>query len=251
MPEGPSIVIAVEELAKLKNKVVVDVYGNTKTDKERLLGKKILDIFSYGKYLNFQFKDFAMRIHFMLFGSYRVNDQRADREPRLTIAVKGNYANFYSSSIKFFETKNIRAEYNFATDIMSPLWDKKIVINKIKQLRNETLDDILMDQEIFTGVGNIIKNEVLFRQRLLPSTKVGDISSQKLSKFVDEARAYSLLFYELKKKYILKKSYQIYRKSSCPICGGKVTHMKTGKKQRMSHFCSRQASVNHSAKHTD
>lgn len=239
MPEGPSIVIAAEELAALKNKVIHAVAGNTKKfDCTRLKGKKIRDIFSYGKYLNFQLNDFAFRIHFMLFGSYRVNDQREGREPRLSIRVKNNYFNFYSCSITLFETKNIREMYNFETDIMSDLWSKAAVIKKIKQLPSSTtLDDILMDQEIFTGVGNIIKNEVLWRRRLLPSTALKDVTPRALGAFVADTRKYSLLFYELKKKYMLKKSYQIYRQSACHVCGTKVIHKNTGKKDRMSHFC--------------
>ncbi len=88
MPEGPSIVIVAEELAGFKKKVILKVLGNTKTDKDRLVGQKILGIFSYGKYLNFQFKDFGFRIHFMLFGSYRVNEEREDKAPRLRIQFK-------------------------------------------------------------------------------------------------------------------------------------------------------------------
>jgi len=238
MPEGPTILIMAEELQILKNKVILDVAGNTKLDKDRLLGKKILDIFSYGKYANFQLSKFGFRIHLMMFGSYLINEDKGWMTPRLMVKIKDNYVNFYSCAIKFFETDDMRAMYDYSTDIMSKKWDKKVVMAKIKEQHPTTsIDDILMDQTVFTGVGNIIKNEILFQKRLLPSTLLKEISPRKLSSLVDATRAFALLFYELKKKYILKKNLQIYRKKECPVCGGKVTHIQTGKRKRISHFC--------------
>ncbi|HRO68823.1 MAG TPA: hypothetical protein PK951_00545 [Chitinophagaceae bacterium] len=39
--------------------------------------------------------------------------------------------------------------------------------------------DALLDQEIFSGVGNIIKNEVLYRIRVHPESLIGDIPLKK------------------------------------------------------------------------
>ena len=38
--------------------------------KKDLVEKTILDIFSWGKHLVFQFDNFALRVHFMLYGSF-------------------------------------------------------------------------------------------------------------------------------------------------------------------------------------
>jgi endonuclease-8 len=238
MPEGPSLVIAVEELADFVGKEIVSSTGNTTQPKERLVGEVIRDIFSYGKYLNFQFDEFALRIHFMLWGSYRVNEERENRKPRLTLTLEdGNVVNFYACSVKLFDNPDIRSDYDFRTDIMSPLWNKRYVMKLARQSSNETVDDLLMDQQLFTGVGNIIKNEVLWRQHLLPDHKVADLSPRKLSALVQEARDYSQQFYEWKKQYVLRKNYRIYRQGTCPLCKGKVTRRKTGKRERLSHWC--------------
>ncbi len=45
---------------------------------------------------------------------------------------------------------------------------------------------------MFAGVGNIIKNEVLFRIRVHPCSKVGALPPAKLPKMVEEARIYNL-----------------------------------------------------------
>lgn len=68
--EGPSLRLAVDWLAPFVGKVILEVDGNTRFGKERLSEKAILYIFSWGKHLIFQFDDFAVRVHFMLYGSF-------------------------------------------------------------------------------------------------------------------------------------------------------------------------------------
>jgi endonuclease-8 len=238
MPEGPSLVIAVEELEKFRGQRIAAVEGNSKAGIQRLAGETLREIFSYGKRLNFQFDAFALRIHFMLWGSYRVDEPRENREPRLVMRFRNGTIYMYACAVQFVETAALHAEYDFRTDIMSPQWDRRYVTGLVRLLpAGTTVDDVLMNQEIFTGVGNIIKNEVLWRQRLLPSHPIGELTSRKLSLLVGDAREFSRLFYEWKKVYELKKHYQIYRKGVCPRCGGKVVHRKTGRGQRLSHFC--------------
>ena len=237
MPEGPSLVIIAKELKDFKKQKILAVSGNTKVAKERLKGEVIKDIFSYGKYLNFQMEDFALRIHFMLFGSYRIDEEREGMPVRLQLKIKGHMANFYNCSVQLHETPRIKAQYDFRTDIMSPKWDTEHVLSLMQDAQEETVDDVLMDQGIFTGVGNIIKNEVLFRLKMSPSTVLGSLSKKRQQELALDAREYSKLFYKWKKKYVLRKHYQIYRKGACPICGTKVVHEKTGKRERMSHYC--------------
>ena len=76
--EGPSLRIAAEILAPLIGKKIIQVEGNSRIGKERLAGQQIEDIFSWGKHLVFQFSGFALRIHFMLYGSYEaiINDKK-------------------------------------------------------------------------------------------------------------------------------------------------------------------------------
>ena len=82
MPEGPSIVILKGAVAAFKGKKIIEVSGNTSIDKERLLNKKIVDFKSWGKHFLICFKGFTVRIHFLLFGSYMINETK-DRPIRL------------------------------------------------------------------------------------------------------------------------------------------------------------------------
>nr|MBA4141035.1 endonuclease [Segetibacter sp.] len=68
MPEGPSNVILKELVQSFKGKKVLEVDGNSKQDIQRIAGKKVIDFKSWGKHFLICFKNFSVRIHFMLFG---------------------------------------------------------------------------------------------------------------------------------------------------------------------------------------
>jgi endonuclease-8 len=120
---------------------------------------------------------------------------------------------------------------------MSPKWSTPKAVRAVRALGNSMVCDVLMDQTIFAGVGNIIKNEVLFRQLLHPETRVEQLTPKQVRSLVADTRAYCLLFYKWKKANVLKRNWQIMRKRNCPICGGPVTKKPTGKLQRLSHWC--------------
>src|ERR1700745_338933 len=102
MPEGPSIVILKELVQPFRGKRILNVEGNSKLDIQRMSGEKILDFKSWGKHFLICFKRFTVRIHFMLFGSYRINEQK-DAAPRLRLIFKNGDLNFYACSVKFIE----------------------------------------------------------------------------------------------------------------------------------------------------
>ncbi len=234
--EGPSLVILCEELRGFVNKKITDVGGNSKEDILSLHGKKISTIKSWGKHLIIQAGSIALRIHFLLYGSYRINEVRDGMSPRLSLIFKNGEVNFYNCSVKFIEG-NVDAIYNWATDIMSPEWDENVVIKKIKKEKESMVCDVLMNQEIFTGVGNIIKNEVLFNLHMHPDALIKNLSTKQLKNLAEEARSYSFKFYEWKRIYELRKHYQVYKQRICPRCEIPLLIKKTGLKERRSYFC--------------
>jgi endonuclease VIII len=243
--EGPSLYLAANQLKGFRGKTVLSVTGNSKIEKERMLNKKVKNIFSWGKHLVIQFDDFALRTHFLLFGAFEasVNNstltggyQRA-YTPRLQLDFENGTIKLFSCSVKFLETKNAKASYDFTIDIMSPKWNADKAFEALSSRPGVEIADVLLDQEIFAGVGNIIKNEVLWRVRIHPETKVKDIPPSELKELIAETRKFSLLFYKWRKVFLLRKHLDIYQKSICPRCGAKVKREKTGKRNRISHFC--------------
>jgi endonuclease VIII len=243
--EGPSLYLAARQLKPFQGKTVLSVSGNTKIEKERILEKKVRNIFSWGKHLVIQFEDFALRTHFLLFGAFEAEvngstltgDYRRSYTPRLQLDFENGTIKMFNCSVKFLETRNAKADYDFTVDIMSPKWDSDQAFATILAKPEAEIADILLDQNIFAGVGNIIKNEVLWRVRIHPATKVKDLSPFDLQQLIAETKKFSLLFYKWRKVFALRKHLDIYQKSICPRCGAHVKREKTGKRNRISHFC--------------
>lgn len=235
MPEGPSILILKEEVQSFVGKKILKVEGNSKLGIQRLAGQKIIDFKSWGKHFLICLKDFTVRIHFMLFGSYRINEQK-DAPPRLRLVFKEGEINFYACSVKFIE-ENLDEIYDWKADVMSDAWDPKAAKKKLKEIPETLVTDALLNQHIFAGVGNIIKNEVLFRTHIHPESTVGDLPSKKMNELIKEARNYSFDFLNWKKKYVLRKHWLAHTKKICPECDSPFVKKNLGKTNRRSFFC--------------
>lgn len=235
MPEGPSIVILKEEVQSFIGKKIIKVEGNSRLDIQRLSGEKIIDFKSWGKHFLICFKDFTVRIHFMLFGSYRINEQK-ESAPRLRLIFEDGELNFYACSVKFIE-EDLDQVYDWKADVMNPEWDAAEAKKKLKSKPETMVCDALLDQNIFAGVGNIIKNEVLYRIHVQPETKVGDLPAKKINELIKEARNYTFDFLNWKKQYVLKKHWLAHTKKICAECGQPLEKKYLGKTNRRSFFC--------------
>jgi endonuclease VIII len=234
--EGPSLVIATEEFAPYFGKKPSKITGTAKLPFTDSRKQKLLRVASWGKHFLLVFERTTLRIHFLMFGSYRINNPRENRIPKLTLKFGKDEIHFYSCAIRVLE-QPIEEIYDWTIDIMSPKWSARKALKHIQAKPKEMVCDVLMDQNIFAGLGNIIKNEVLFRVRLHPKARVGDLSLDMQKALVRDARAYSLLFYKWKKINQLKRHWQIFRKKTCPRCLTPVIKEPTGKGQRLSHYC--------------
>lgn len=235
MPEGPSIVILREALAPFSGKKVLEVSGNSSLDIARMKGKKILDIKSWGKQLLICFPGFALRVHFLLFGTYRINE-RKDMPPRLQLQFRNGEVNFYTSSLRFIE-EPLDEVYDWSADVLNPAFDRSKAMAKLRKQPDTLVCDVLLNQDIFAGVGNIIKNEVLFRIRVHPRSLTGKLPLQQRKLLVKEAVQYSFDFLEWKKAFVLKKHWLIHTKTTCPRCGIPAVKEYMGTTQRRTFFC--------------
>jgi endonuclease VIII len=235
MPEGPSIVILKELVQEFKGKKVIQVEGNSKQDIQRIAGQKIIDFKSWGKHFLICFKNFSVRIHFMLFGSYRINE-RKETSPRLRFTFAKGEINFYTCSVQFIE-EDVNEIYDWTGDVLNDNWDETKAVDKLKRQPQTLVCDALLDQKIFAGVGNIIKNEVLFRIRVHPESEVGALPKQQLDEMIYEARNYSFDFLKWKKNYELKKHWLAHTKTVCPRCNIPLIKKYAGTTKRRTFFC--------------
>lgn len=237
MPEGPSILILKELTEKFIGQKVIAATGNAKIEHEILNHQNLLEYRIYGKQSYLILSKNVIRIHLLLFGSYSIDKQtKPDRQLRLHLNFENGDLYFYSCSVKLLE-KEILKDIDWSADVLSDLWKPIKARKKLKARPEMMVCDALLDQNIFAGVGNIIKNEVLFRIGVHPESLIGNLPPKKLSALIAEARNYSFDFMRWKKDYVLKKNWLVHTKKICPKCGAPLTKKHTGLSNRRSFFC--------------
>ncbi|MEO5584825.1 MAG: hypothetical protein ABIQ75_05170 [Flavobacteriales bacterium] len=245
--EGPSLFLASEQLQPFIGKRVVDVRGTTKIVKERCEGQVVKAVFNHGKQLFMQFDTFALRTHFMLFGTYEADvegkqvtgDYVRSHLPRLVLTFPNGELRLFNCSVRYVESADVYKEMDHSTDVLSPHWNASKALAALRSRGGEQIGDVLMDQEVFAGVGNIIKNEVLSLVRIRPDALVRNISVAGRKEIISIARSFSKQFLRWRRVFLLKQHLLVHQKENCPHCGGQLVHEKMGQKRRMAHYCPR------------
>ncbi|MEO7311573.1 MAG: DNA-formamidopyrimidine glycosylase family protein [Chitinophagaceae bacterium] len=235
MPEGPTLVIAKEKLHSFIGKKIISAGGYAKVDMDQLYGQKITDIKTWGKHLLICFTDFTVQIHFLMFGSFLV-DETKRINPKLHLHFADTDLYFYMTSVHIIYEPLTRV-YDFSADIMNNAWDAKKAVQKMKDQPSAMVCDSLLDQRIFSGSGNIIKNEVLFRLKLHPQNTISNLPAAKLTALAKETRKYAFDFLKWKLKNEFSKHWQAYEQKECPRCEIPLHKKLLGKTKRQTYFC--------------
>ena len=234
MPEGPSIVILKEKVAHLNHKIVLEASGYADLDLDELSHKKIMDFKSWGKHFLICFSDFTIRIHLGLFGSYQLHEPKKVN-PKIALHFNNDALYFYVCTVKRLN-QPLDKLYDWSADVMNHKWSSEKAFEKLKDQASKKICDVLLDQQIFSGVGNIIKNEVLYRCKVHPESLTGKIPAAKLKQVINECRLYSFDFLKWKKDNQLSKHFQVYEQKETKDSGKVVTRKATGKGKRSSYF---------------
>ncbi|NXP46253.1 NEIL3 Endonuclease, partial [Heliornis fulica] len=188
----------------------------------------------------------SLRIHFGMNGSMRINpDGSKDRNGALPVLE----IQFTEDTVCFFE---VTVEYRSAAeserkvrmmeslDVCFPKFSSVRAQSEIKQQKTRMLCDVLLDQAVLPGVGNIIKNEALFDSGLHPAVKICQLTDEHIRHLVKMTHDFTLLFYKCRKiGSPLYKHYKVYKRPTSGQCSGKITVCRLGENNRMIYFCSR------------
>lgn len=160
------------------------------------------------------------------------------------------------AKITFFHDNERNSVADLSVIGPDPL-DKKFTLKYFKKRLFEKphgkIKQVLMDQSIIAGIGNIYSDEILFVAGVHPEEKVENISYQKLQRMFSATRL--ILKHSIKiggdsasdfrtldgKKGGFQHMHNAYRKTGqkCPQknCGGTIIRKKVG--GRSAHFCNR------------
>ena len=233
MPEAPSIHYLAGKLEPFVGKKVIDAGGYGKLDAEWIIGQKLTRISVHGKYLFFHFPKGIVRMHLGLFGSVEIN-ARKKVNAKFFLHFKEGEINGYVVNVKIMDGK-VEDEFDARTDIMGKDFDAKFVQSKIKEAGHKQIEALLMDQDIFSGVGNKIRNEALYMARIHPESYADKIPAARIRKLIEAAQQYAGIFYKNLVTTGKNKEFSVYKRDADPD-GNPVTEKYLTPSKRKIYF---------------
>ena len=179
MPEGDSIYKLREKLIPLirgEKFVEVTTYG---FPRPILVGVQVVDIRSDGKHLLIELDNgLTIHIHLGMPGRFRAIPYAESTPKSATLAMRTDKALacfFRTPKVDFVKSAFLHAERglrNLGPDLLGdPANDATTLDTAMTNARatpHKTIGELLLDQRIAAGIGNVIKNEALFIKRIDP-----------------------------------------------------------------------------------
>ena len=225
---------------------------------DNLINKRILDITTYGKYLIFKIDNLYLVSHLRMEGKYyikNINDDISKHE-HIIFILDNNISLRYHDTRKFgrmFLTDDLSKCKGLNKLGLEP-FDKNInsdyLLTKFNK-SNLPIKELLLDQSIIAGLGNIYANEVLFASNINPKRPASSITLEEAKKIVDTSASIIKKAMELGGTTI--KSYTsslgvtghyqdylcVHKRENCPckVCGENIICIKVG--GRSTYYCSK------------
>ncbi|MGH2474808.1 MAG: Fpg/Nei family DNA glycosylase [Candidatus Limnocylindrales bacterium] len=196
----------------------------------RIIGRRIDAVESQGKNLLIRFDGgLELRTHLRMNGSwhrYRPGERwrRPPARARLVLEVDGSVAVCFDAPVvELFETRAESVHPSLSRlgpDLLADDFDPAEAIRRLRDpaRRDLSISAALLDQRALAGIGNIWRNETLFVERVSPSTVVGALDDETLSRLVATARRLLVASVATAPG---RRSYAVYRRAGrpCPRCG--------------------------------
>lgn len=202
MPEGDTIHRIANRLApQLVGKIVERV--TTQGLVRDLAGQAVTQVSAHGKHLVIELAGGTyLRAHLGMNGRWRAYE-RAEGERvlarmspgRASLAITVADAVFVWIGARTIEVSHRRAPMHghaiarLGPDILADDFDSRTAAARAAQHGHRRIADVLLDQGICAGIGNIYKCEALFARGIAPVTRVDDLDEPALVALYDAARA--------------------------------------------------------------
>jgi endonuclease-8 len=246
MSEGPQVKLTTERLRKQLEKRVISQCTTTRPDLKdfaaSITGATFERIFSKGKQIFFDFgSDRFLNNHLLMRGRWR---RTADRFLLLPAEIwvafqvaNSTVYNYMGQVLRVFDERRLEEHLNsLGPDIMNESCTEQDIARAFWQ-RPEPLGELLLDQGIVSGVGNVAKSESLFLAGLGPETRAKYLSEDDLVRLARSIMQVMWDSYRSGGRW----THRVYRRSGkhCFECGSRIVMIRQGQQPRSTYFCPR------------
>jgi len=235
MVEGPTAkAYAIRITNSFRNEVVKEVFAKTRkahVPAENLIGKRFLEADSLGKNILLFFSDgITVRLHLMMFGAIHIYEAKEpllkpkERVRLMATGEKRKLVVYNAPIVEIDHEERIlqKLKMKLGPDPLSSEWNKAKAIGNILSRPEQKIGVALLDQSVIAGVGNILRNEILFRAKVHPERPVASLSIQEVERIVNYAERLSREFLDYKLQGMgIRDLLFVYNRFSgfCNVCG--------------------------------
>lgn len=248
------------------NKKIIDVdiiypkmiESNVMDFKKILVGRSFIDIKRVGKWLLFDLNDYYLLSHLRMEGKFFVKKSKEEiaKHEHIIVSFEDGTDLRYHDTRKFGRMNLVKKDDLDNVEAIKkqgiePISDKLTKEYLLEQFKGKTgpIKNLLLDQTIISGLGNIYANEVLFASGINPTRKGSSITLEECDKIVKSSKEIINKAIECGGTTI--KSYtsslgvtgrfqqflQVHKKEGepCPICGKPISRIKIN--GRSTYYC--------------
>lgn len=202
VPEGDTIFRAARTLNRaLAGHVVVEFTSMFPAlTREPVTGRTIDGVRSAGKHLLMTFSgDLVLRTHMRMNGSWHIYRRgerwrRPRRDMRVVVATEAFEAVGFNIPVaEMIRTRDLARHdelRKLGPDLLDDSFDAGEARRRMRARPDADIADVLLNQRVLAGIGNVYKSEVLFACRVHPFTPVARLDDSTLDNLITTARRY-------------------------------------------------------------
>jgi endonuclease-8 len=230
-----------------------------------LTGRTIERVSAAGKHLLMQFSGgLVLRTHMRMNGSwhiYRPGERwlRPRRDMRVVVSTADFVAVGFNVPVAEFIAGPRLDRHDelrrLGPDLLSDTFDEAEALRRIHAKPADLIADVLLNQHVMAGIGNVYKSEILFSCRVNPFTTVSNLTDDALACLVTTGRR--LLLANVHTTLAPMTTYTGFRRTTgrdnpnerlwvygrarlpCRRCGTPVSVKKHGPAARLTYWCGR------------
>jgi endonuclease-8 len=251
MPEGDTLF---QTASRLRPELVgaelrrVELRGIRGMDRLRV-GDRVTSVESRGKYLEIEVeRGFVLRTHLRMTGSwhlYRPGERwrRARHLARAVLETDDSVAVCFAAPVvEVGRVGDCRLDH-LGPDLCRPEVDLDEIVERVELLAEPGTEiaDVLLDQRVAAGIGNVYKSEALFACRVDPFTPVADIGAGDRRRLFDTAARQLRANLEPGQRTTVPGGLAVYGRTRkpCLACGTPIAARDQGPQGRRTYWCPR------------
>lgn len=246
MPEGDTIWRTAEHLREgLQGKRVTAARPELL---KRLAGATVTDVQPVGKHLLIRFDNgLAIHSHMRMQGAWHLY-RRGETWRRPTWQAKALLETddvvavcFAAPVIDLVRDEGTKVGH-LGPDILAGAWSAAEVVARARQGRErETVGELLLDQRVTAGIGNVYRCEALWQRRINPWTPTAQIGDEDLIALFETARTAmrSNLQSTARRRFPGYGRGAVHGRGGrpCPRCGTRIAVRAQGELARLTYWC--------------